>query len=153
MTRTSLKSFNCSVAQTLDILGDKWTMMIIRDAFLGVSAFTHFQKRLKIARNILADRLALLVDNEILERRPARPGTRRYEYHLTERGRALFPILTAITQWGDKWIFGSKGEPMLLLDVEKNAPVQQVGVLSRGGSFLNSKDVKFVPGPGAAHGK
>jgi len=151
MSRTSLKPFNCSVAQTLDIIGDKWTMLIIRDAFLGVSTFSHFQRRLKVARNILTDRLTRLVDEKILERRPAKPGGKRYEYHLSERGRALFPVLVGLMQWGDKWILGSQGEPMLLLDKEKSAPVQQVGVVSRSGDFLKSDAVKFVRGPGAAH--
>jgi len=150
MSRTSLKTFNCSVAQTLDIIGDKWTLLIIRDAFLGVSTFSGFQRRLKVARNVLTDRLALLVENQILERRQIKPDVGRYEYHLSERGQALFPVLIGLMQWGDKWIFGSEGEPMQLLDRKKNAPVQQVGVMSRDGHFLRDEDVKFVPGPGAA---
>lgn len=149
MTRTSFKAFNCSVARSLDIVGDKWSMLIIRDAFLGVSTFSAFQRRLNVARNILTDRLMHLVDNDVLERRQSKPGVERYEYHLTERGRALFPVITALMQWGDKWIFGSEGEPVQLLDLEKNAPVQQVAVMSRDGRYLEDGDVKFKLGPGA----
>jgi len=153
MSRTSLKTFNCSVAQTLDIIGDKWTLLIIRDAFLGVSTFSEFQRRLNVARNVLTDRLTVLVENQIFERRQTKPGVERYSYHLSERGHALFPVLIGLMQWGDKWIFGSEGEPMQMLDRRKNAPIQQVAVMSRDGHFLKDEDVRFVPGPGAVRSK
>jgi DNA-binding HxlR family transcriptional regulator len=149
MTRTSFEDFNCSAARALDILGDKWTMLVIRDAFYGVSTFSEFRDRLGIARNVLTDRLEHLVRHDILERKPVRPGVDRHTYRLTERGKALFPVLIALVQWGDKWLFGSAGEPVQILDREARAPVQPVGVLARDGRYLAPRDVVYAPGPGA----
>ena len=149
MTRTSFEDFNCSAARALDVLGDKWTMLVIRDAFYGVSSFSQFQKRLGIARNVLSDRLEHLVNCDILERKPVRPGVDRYAYSLTEQGKTVFPILVALVQWGDKWKSGSAGEPVQILDRKSRAPVQPVGVLARDGRFLTPSDVFYAPGPGA----
>lgn len=149
MTRTSLKEFNCSLARTADIIGDKWTLLILRDAFFGASAFSQFHKSLGVARNILADRLEKLVEHEILEKRQSRPGVARYTYHLTERGQALAPVLIAITQWGDEWIFGQGAEPLHFLDRKQGKPIQSVNVRSSNGQSLGAGDIYIAPGPGA----
>lgn len=149
MTRTSLESFNCSLARSLDILGDKWAMLIIRDAFYGVSSFSSFLQRLGIARNVLTDRLNILVEGGVLERATARPDGERLVYRLTQQGRELFPVLVALTQWGDKWILGPGNEPVRILDADSGAPVQPVCVMSRDSRYLEVDAVTFVAGPGA----
>lgn len=149
MTRTSFEDFNCSTARAVNILGDKWTMLIVRDAFYGVSSFSQFQKRLGVARNVLSDRLDQLVQHDVLQRKPVRPGVDRYTYRLTERGKTIFPILIALMQWGDRWTSGNSGGPVVILDREANAPIQQVGVFARDGRHLTPADVLFAPGPGA----
>src|SRR5215469_17426427 len=103
---------NCSIARALEIVGERWTLLIIRDAFLGLSRFDQFQQSLGIARNVLADRLNRLVDEGILER--VRYGGRplRHEYMLTPKGHDLLLPLTALLQWGDKYL--SQEPPTLL---------------------------------------
>ncbi len=149
MSRTSLNNWQCSLARTAEILGDKWTLMILRDAFFGLSTFSQFQRNLQVSRNVLSDRLEKLVANGILERTPTRPGVERYHYTLSEAGLELLPLLVTMMQWGDKWIFGSEGEPLLLLDREKRSPVQKVGVQARDGRYLRAQDITPTRGPGA----
>jgi DNA-binding HxlR family transcriptional regulator len=149
MTRTSLKEFNCSLARTADIIGDKWTLLILRDAFFGASTFSQFQKSLGVARNILADRLEKLVQHEVLEKVQTRPGVERYGYHLTERGRALVPVLVSITQWGDTWIFGEGAEPLRFMDRQQGRPIQPIEVRSGDGRCLGAADIIPTPGPAA----
>lgn len=147
MTRTSVKEMNCSVAQFAEILGDKWALLIVRNAFVGVNTFSEFERRLGIAKNVLTERLTHLVDNDILIRRQTRPGVERFTYELTPKGKALFPIGAAIMQWGDKWVFGAEGEPVRIVDKARSAPVQSVQVFSRDGHMLELDDVEFTPGP------
>lgn len=149
MTRTSLNTFNCSLARSLEIVGDKWSMLIVRDAFYGVSTFSSFQRRLGIARNVLTDRLRTLVDGGVMEKAAARPDGERQVYRLTRQGRELFPVLLALTQWGDKWVSGAGNEPVRIVDAENGAPVQGIGVVSRDGRYLEAEDVRFTAGPGA----
>ena len=103
MQRTSFEDMNCSVAQCLEVVGEWWSMLIVRDAFLGVRRFDDFQARLGISRNILNDRLTKLVDDGVLERVPYQDNPPRAKYRLTEKGRDLWHVLTAMRQWGDRW--------------------------------------------------
>ena len=96
MKRTSVKDMNCSVAQCLEVIGDWWTMLIIRDVFLGVRRFDEIQERLGISRNVLTQRLDFLVEQDILERRPYQDNPPRHDYRLTPRGLDLWPVLTAM---------------------------------------------------------
>lgn len=148
MTRTSLEDFSCSWARTSEIIADKWCVLILRDMFAGVSAFSVFKKRLGIAGNVLSDRLAHLIKHEVVEKRQKNPDVERYEYRLTKRGEELFPIFIAMGQWGDKWVFGARGEPVRTLDRKTGAPIQPVIVQSRDGRYLGPQDVKFAAGPG-----
>ena len=105
---------HCSVAQSLEVIGEWWTLLILRDAFLGVTRFDDFAKRLGIARNVLTARLDTLVDNDVLTRVPSDEARGRYHYRLTDKGRALLPVVTAIRQWGDEWILGEDHAPIVV---------------------------------------
>ncbi len=100
--RVDLSTFSCSVARTLDVVGDKWTLLVLRDAFYGVRRFEDFARDLGIARNVLTDRLGTLVDAGVLERRQYTEHPPRFEYRLTAKGRDLLPVLLTMMRWGDK---------------------------------------------------
>lgn len=104
MKRSSASHLNCSVARSLEILGEWWTLLIVRDAFFGVRRFDDFVIDLGISRGVLTDRLATLVDHEILVKRRYHEAPDRFEYRLTNKGRDLFPVLMTLMQWGDKWL-------------------------------------------------
>jgi len=114
MRRTSFADMPCSVARTLEVIGEWWTMLVIREAFNGVRRFDDFQGKLGIARNVLAARLQGLVDNEVLERRQYQDRPPRYEYRLTQKGRDLYPVLISMLNWGDRWMSGEAGPPLKL---------------------------------------
>ena len=143
MTRTSFKDFNCSLARTADIVGDKWSLLIIRDAFFGVERFSDFQNRLGVARTVLSNRLHMLVENEILEKKSTNPEADRFIYKLTPRGKDLYIAIISLVQWGDKWIFGQGQEPVEIIDKEQLAPIQRLGVQARSGRFLEVEDITF----------
>src|SRR3954452_13292002 len=103
MQRASFREMHCSVAQCLEIVGEWWTLLIVRDAFLGVRRFDDFQERLGISRNVLHQRLTTLVDAEIFDRVLYSERPPRHEYRLTDKGRDLWPVITTMRQWGDKW--------------------------------------------------
>jgi DNA-binding HxlR family transcriptional regulator len=144
-----LKSFdhmNCSLAQTLDVIGERWTLLILRDAFFGIRRFGQFQRDLGIARNILATRLSRLVDEGILERRPT--GDSRHEYVLTEKGLDLQPVLLAMTHWGDRHKPNPKGDRFVFVERATGKPIARMDVRSHDGRKLEPREVKAVPGPG-----
>lgn len=105
---------HCSVAQTIELIGDRWTFLVVRDSFLGVRRFDDFVERLGISRNVLTDRLDTLVDAGVLERRSYDEGRGRFDYLLTDKGRDLWPVITTIREWGDKWIYGEGNEPVVI---------------------------------------
>ena len=139
----------CSVARALSVVGERWTMLIIRDAFLGTRRFEEFQKRLGIARNILTARLKNLCANEILDRVPVKEGAKRHEYILTRKGKDMMPLLVSLTQWGDKWVFGEGKEPVIFQDREHNEPISRIQVYSAKGEVLRPRDIRVKAGPGA----
>jgi DNA-binding HxlR family transcriptional regulator len=141
--KTDLSELNCSLARTLEVVGDWWTLLIVRDAFLGVRRFGDFQRSLGIAKNILAARLEHLAANGILERGGSE---RRPAYQLTDRGRALLPAMVALMQWGDRWVSANK--PPVLVTDGKGRPVSPVRLKS-GGDEVSAETVRFRPGPGA----
>src|SRR4051794_38710597 len=114
MRHSSLQRQNCSIARTVAVLGERWTLVILREAFTRRRRFEDMQRDLGIARNILADRLQTLVGEGILERRAYQERPRRYEYRLTEKGRDLYPVLIALMQWGDRYTAGEAGPPLEL---------------------------------------
>jgi DNA-binding HxlR family transcriptional regulator len=141
--KTDLSELNCSLARTLEAVGDWWTLLIVRDAFLGVRRFGDFQKSLGIAKNILARRLEDLAASDILMRSGPE---RRPVYQLTERGRALLPAVVALMQWGDRW--ASSNKPPVIVSDEKGRPLASVTLKSAGGD-VTAQTVRFHPGPGA----
>ena len=105
----------CSVARTLSVVGDRWTMLIVRDVFLGLRKFADFQKDLGMTRHRLAARLAKLVDEGILARVQYQERPRRFEYRLTEKGIDLYPVVVALLRWGDRWMVDEDGPPVELV--------------------------------------
>lgn len=140
---------NGSIAHILDILGEGWSMLIIREAFFGIRRFEEFQRHLGIARNILASRLKKLCENGILERVPIKQGAKRHEYLLTNKGKDLLPLLIALTQWGDKWIYGKNNEPIIFLDRDKGQPISRIRVHAGDGRELRPREMMPTAGPGA----
>lgn len=114
----------CPVARSLDVIGDRWSLLIVRDAFDGISRFGDFQRSLGAARNILADRLRRLVEAGILETRPAAEGSAYLEYVLTAQGLELFPVIVALRQWGEGHLFAPGEAHSLLLDRHSGLPVE-----------------------------
>jgi DNA-binding HxlR family transcriptional regulator len=104
---------NCSLARTLAVIGDRWTLLILRDAFLRVRRFEDFEESLKIARRVLSERLALLVGHAILKKVPYQERPTRYEYRLTDKGLELYPALVSLVHWGDKHYATEDGPPVI----------------------------------------
>ncbi|CAM02279.1 HxlR family transcriptional regulator [Saccharopolyspora erythraea NRRL 2338] len=114
MKRTSFARWPCSIARTMDLLGDWWTPLVLREAFYGVRRFDDFQQELGIARNTLSERLRRLVEEGLLEKQQYDTAPARYEYLLTEKGRDFFGVLAAMSRWGDRWLVGEEGPPVTL---------------------------------------
>ncbi len=145
--RTSFEDINCSVAQCLEVVGEWWSLMVLRDVFLGVTRFDDLRSRLGISRNVLTDRLEHLVAHGVLERVPYQQHPVRYDYQLTEKGIDLWSVLTAMRQWGDRYA-APDGPPMELVHKGCGARVQVVETCSNCGEALGARDVRAVPGPG-----
>ena len=136
---------SCSVAMTLEVVGERWTWLIVRDAFLGLTRFGEFQGSLGIARNVLSDRLTLLVEQGVFERVPYSEHPERYEYRLTEKGADLFVALNALRQWGDEHL--SPAPMRLLRRRDDRAPVV-AALVPEGTAALVREELELVPGPG-----
>jgi DNA-binding HxlR family transcriptional regulator len=148
MRRTSFESMNCSVAQTLEVVGEWWSMLIIRDCFLGITRFDDFHGRLGISRNILSDRLDHLVNRGVLAKVPYQDHPLRHDYRLTDKGRDLWLVLTAIRQWGDRWE-APDGAPVVIDHRSCQHEVTVVPTCSACGVELDARAVTARPGPGA----
>lgn len=146
--RASFDDMNCSIARSLEVIGEWWTLLILRDAFLGVTRFEDFRRRLGIARNILTRRLDTLVDGGVLERRTYDAARGRHDYVLTARGRALWPVLTTLRQWGDEWLTGPGNEPVLLHHDRCAATTRAVLTCEHCGEQLRPGEIHSIPGPG-----
>lgn len=115
MRGVPLSSLHCSIARTLDVVGERWTLLILRDAFNNVRRFDQFAERLPVARNVLTDRLSTLVEHGILHREQYQDRPARYEYRLTPKGMDLYPVLIGLLQWGDRHLAGVDGPPLDLV--------------------------------------
>uniref|UniRef100_A0AAU2V9S3 Helix-turn-helix transcriptional regulator n=1 Tax=Streptomyces sp. NBC_00003 TaxID=2903608 RepID=A0AAU2V9S3_9ACTN len=143
MSRTTLRAPNpdwtdpeCPVARTLDLVGDRWSLLVIRDAMDGTQSFTEFQRRTGIARNILTDRLRKLIAHGLLAQRTA-PSGRRQEYVLTDAGRDLFPVVLTLRQWGERHAF-APGETHSVLVDQHGTPVPEIAPTSADGTLLGT---------------
>lgn len=146
MTPADLAAMECSVARTLDAIGDRWSLLIIRDAFYGVRRFDAFRKDLGVARNILADRLAKLVAKGILERRQYEERPPRFEYRLTERGRDLVGVVLVMMRWGDTWT-GDGNAPVTITHTTCGHNTQPVVACSECGDELRLGELLADPIP------
>lgn len=149
MPRTSFEDLNCSIARSLDALGDGWTMLILRDAFFGVRRFADFERDLGISKNVLAARLRALVEHGILERVDEGVHGERFEYVLTPKGEALLPVLTALREWGDRWVFGEGKEPYVVRERTTGKRPDALVVRGADGRALTRRDLRGEAGPGA----
>jgi len=144
--RKSFATMDCSVAQCLEIVGEWWSMLIVRDALLGVTRFDQFQRRLGIARNILQQRLTKLVDAGILDRVPYSEHPPRFDYRLTDKGRDLWPVVNAMRQWGDRHA-APDGPPLRLVHKGCGAETEAVLVCGACGAPVGPRDMRALPGP------
>jgi DNA-binding HxlR family transcriptional regulator len=147
MERASFEDMHCSVAQCLEVVGEWWSLLIVRDAFLGVRRFDDFQARLGISRNILNQRLKRLVEHGVFERVPYQDHPPRSEYRLTDKGRDLWHVLTAMRQWGDRWA-APDGPPLQMRHSTCGRLVDAQPVCSDCGEPLGLRTVTYQPGPG-----
>jgi DNA-binding HxlR family transcriptional regulator len=151
MKRTSFARWPCSIARTVDLLGDWWTPLVLREAFYGVRRFDDFQASLGIGRNILTVRLNRLVNQDLLERHKYQDRPARYEYRLSEKGRDFYPVLAAMVAWGDRWLDRGKGAPVLLRHRSCGKVTHPEVVCSECGEPLTARDMKVEVGPGFPH--
>ena len=150
MRRTCLKTAKCPVARSLDVVGDWWTLLIVREALKGARRFGEFQKALGLAKNILSTRLREMAAAGILEVRPAEDGGAHSEYHLTEAGARLQIVLVALRQWAEESLYAA-GEPMtVMVDKEKGEPVQRLRLLAKDGRPLEPGDTTVKDGRASA---
>jgi len=149
MLRNDYEGQNCSIARALEIVGERWTLLIIRDAFLGLRRFDQFQESLGIARNILTDRLSRLVEEGILDRVRYSEHPGRYEYRLTAKGRDLAVTLAGLRQWGDKYL--SEKPPRITRRRSDKRPVIAAFV-PEGADVVREDELESVPGPGLTAG-
>ncbi|MGC4770904.1 winged helix-turn-helix transcriptional regulator [Micromonospora sp. DT44] len=142
---------NCTIARAMEILGERWTMVVLREVFSGVRRFDDMRVRTGIPRQVLTNRLALLVERGVLRREPYRePGSRlRHEYRLTEMGLALWPVLVAVLGWGDRYLADAEGAPLRVEHRDCGAEVRAELRCVDGHEVRDPRDVLPRPGPGA----
>lgn len=151
MSPVQLSDLNCSVARSLDVIGERWTLLVLRDAFNGVRRFEEFAASLPVARNVLTARLRTLVEHGVLERVPYQERPVRYEYRLTAKGADLYPVILGLLQWGDRHLAGKSGPPVVLAHAGCGAhpssrPTSMV-VCEGCGETLGPRDVRRANGP------
>lgn len=148
MKRSSLARWPCSIARTMDLVGDWWTPLVLRESFYGIRRFDDFQRTLGLARNTLTERLNRLVAEGLLEKQAYQDKPARYEYVLTGKGRDFFAVLMAMTRWGDKWLSGADGPPVAMRHDACGHEAHAEVVCSECGEPLASQDVTMRLGPG-----
>lgn len=148
MLRKTYDGQICSIARTLEVVGERWTLLIVRDALLGISRFDGFLSRLPIARNVLTDRLNGLVDHGLMERMRYQSHPPRHEYRLTPRGRDLLPVIVTLTEWGDRHLAGEAGPPREFEHENCGGQVTAALVCATHGA-VPQEEVTSRPGPGS----
>lgn len=149
MQRTQFGAMACSIARTMDVAGEPWSPLIVRNIFVGINRFDQIQESLGISRKVLAERLHWLTEAGVLERRQYSDKPARYEYALTEMGLDLVEVLMVMVRWGDKWLAGEAGPPVLY----RHHDCGQIGHVelhcSECGKPMGPRDIDVLPGPGA----
>ena len=149
MLRRDYPALDCSVAKALEVIGERWSLLIVRAVMHGNRRFGEMQESLGIARNVLSARLQRLIDEEILERRAYQESPPRYEYFLTEKGLDLWPALIALLHWGERYSPDPGGPRRLIVHKGCGGAVGERGTCESCGKVLTARDAKQVPGPGA----
>jgi DNA-binding HxlR family transcriptional regulator len=152
MQRTDFGDMSCSAARALNILGEWWTPLILRDLLIGFSQFDELQQDLGISTNVLTDRLRQLIDHGVVERRRYGAHRNRFEYRLTPKGRDAIPILLALVAWGDRWEAGRAGPPTQIIHLPCGKPTAAVAHCSECGQSLQLEDLEYHKGPGSRRG-
>jgi len=148
MRRTRFDDWPCSIARTVDLVGDWWTPLVMREAFYGARRFEEFQQRLGLSRNVLTQRLDRLVVEDMLARVPYQERPVRHEYRLTDKGRDFFTVLAAMIRWGDRWLADHSGPPVELRDRETGLPVNPQVTDATTGQPIDVRKIVATPGPG-----
>ena len=144
MKRKGLSTSKCPIARTLDVIGDWWSLLIVRDIFLGRHRFTEFEKSLGLAKNILSARLQKLAAHDIVTTAPASDGSAYQEYRLTDKGRGLYLVLVALRQWGENHLFETGELERVLVDQKTGKPVKKLELRSQDGRLLGPADLRSV---------
>ncbi len=147
MRWTEIGGLPCSVARALSVVGDRWTLLVLRDCFLGLRRFDEFQASLGLSSHLLSTRLAMLVDEDILERRPYRERPARHEYRLTAKGRDLYPVIGSLLRWGDRWLAGAEGPPFSVVHEDCGHPSDPTLACSACGEPLEPRALRLEPNP------
>ena len=137
----------CPLAQTLGIVGDNWTLLILRNAFLGAKRFDDFQQQLGLTRHVLTDRLKKLVEHDIFKKVPYGASSSRFEYRLTPKGAALSPVLMALGSWGNEWLFEPEQQPLRYTHKTCGEELQMAAYCSCCDTNVSSREIKMVTGP------
>ncbi|MFE2755908.1 winged helix-turn-helix transcriptional regulator [Actinosynnema sp. NPDC059335] len=150
MQRTRFGDMACSIARTLDVIGEPWSPLILRDVYVGIARFDQIQEDLGISRKVLAERLRWLVEQDVLERREYSARPVRHEYALTRKGVELVELLMVMVRWGDRWTAGGAGPPALYRHRACGRVAHVELRCSECGAPMGPEDVDVLPGPGAA---
>lgn len=143
-----IQEMPCSVARALSIVGDRWTLLILRDCFMGTKRFDKFQKQIGLSRHRLTDRLNKLVEYEILRKTPYQEKPIRHEYRLTRKGVELYPVLMTLAKWGDNWMAGEDGPPIEYFHTACGHKTSVELCCSECGEAINPKEMIPKVGPG-----
>lgn len=147
MKAKSFADMRCSIARSLDLVGPWWSILIVRDALMGLRRFGQFQRSLGIAKHTLSARLSHLVESGIFERVPATDGSPHDEYHLTEKGRDLAPVLMAFAQWGDRWAEHAEGRTFAITDAADGAEIPRILPRRADGTAIAASELKLEAQP------
>ncbi|MDH3689272.1 MAG: helix-turn-helix transcriptional regulator [Gammaproteobacteria bacterium] len=144
-----VKQRACSVARTMQIIGDRWTFLLLREAFFGVHRFDEVRRNLGISTNILSNRLNRLLDHDLFERRRYAINPERFEYRFTEKGRELYASMVSLMRWGDRWLAGAAGPPLIVHHDTCRHDLEPLIVCSHCHTEINMREMSYEPGPGA----
>ncbi len=150
MLGNDYKSQKCTIAGALEVVGERWSLLIVRDVFLGLRRFDQIQANLGVARNVLQVRLTRLIEQEVLERRLYQERPPRHEYRLTEKGLDLWPTVVALMQWGDRYAAPAAGPPVVLEHRGCGGKIDEHRICEQCGARLSVREARALPGPGAS---